>query len=74
MFNHSSTRQNIGWERSIAAGIITYTSLRDIPKGEELCISYGERLTFVDVEREILVGAYEGDGEELLGRIGLGLD
>lgn len=43
---------NIGWIRNIAAETITYTTLRDIESGEELCISYGARLTFKDVEEQ----------------------
>jgi uncharacterized protein len=43
MFNHST--------RDLDAQCITYTVLRDITKGEELCISYGSgRLWFEDVE------------------------
>lgn len=47
MFNHSSD-QNIGWERDFEKKTITYKAIRTIPAGEELCISYGSRLTFVD--------------------------
>lgn len=50
MFNHSSLQQNVGWERDLKNLLITYTALRDIKKGEELCISYGPRLTFKDVD------------------------
>ena len=50
LFNHSSQQQNVGWTRQIDARTITYTALRDIVAGEELCISYGTRLTFDDVE------------------------
>lgn len=48
MFNHSTLHQNVGWERDINHLLITYTALRDIKAGEELCISYGSRLTFKD--------------------------
>jgi len=52
MFNHSTMYQNVGWDRDIKNLLITYTTLRDIKEGEELCISYGPRLTFKDVEEE----------------------
>jgi len=50
MFNHSTLQQNVGWERDIKNLLITYTTLRVINKGEELCISYGPRLTFKDTD------------------------
>jgi hypothetical protein len=37
MFNHSAQDQNVVWERDTERLIITYTALRDIPVGEELC-------------------------------------
>lgn len=52
MFNHSNMQQNVGWERDLTNRLITYTALRDIKKGEELCISYGQRLTFKDTEAD----------------------
>ncbi|CZR59625.1 uncharacterized protein PAC_09519 [Phialocephala subalpina] len=52
MFNHSTMNQNVGWDRDIDNLLITYTTLRDIKAGEELCISYGQRLTFKDTEEE----------------------
>jgi len=68
MFNHSMN-QNVGWERNVEQQIITYKALRDIPLGEELCISYGSRLTFIDTEsRE---ARPEGDGIEQLNQIKL---
>src|ERR1700712_2566382 len=54
MFNHSTLHQNVGWERDLKNLLITYTTLRDINEGEELCISYGPRLTFKDIEEETL--------------------
>jgi SET domain-containing protein len=54
MFNHSTLNQNVGWERDLCNLLITYISLRDIRAGEELCISYGPRLTFKDVDAEEL--------------------
>jgi SET domain-containing protein len=53
MFNHSVPNQNVGWERDVARQSMTYTALRDIKKGEELCISYGQRLTFRDTEEPV---------------------
>jgi hypothetical protein len=50
MFNHSKHEQNVGWERDLKNLLITYSTLRDIMKGEELCISYGIRLTFKDTD------------------------
>ncbi|CAG8955621.1 hypothetical protein HYFRA_00009575 [Hymenoscyphus fraxineus] len=50
MFNHSVPNQNVGWDRDLANKLMTYTTLRDIKAGEELCISYGQRLTFKDTE------------------------
>lgn len=38
MFNHSSSDQNVGWERDIARGVVVYKALRDIQVGEELCL------------------------------------
>ncbi|KAJ8060010.1 hypothetical protein OCU04_011621 [Sclerotinia nivalis] len=54
MFNHSALHQNIGWERDVKNLLVTYTALRDIKEGEELCISYGSRLTFKDTEADAL--------------------
>lgn len=72
MFNHSNIHQNIGWERDIAAKTITYTSLRDIKEGEELCISYGQRLTFKDTEEELYQSREGGDDwGEFMNIIGL---
>lgn len=62
MFNHSTRRQNIGWTRDLENEVIIYRALRDIDQGEELCISYGSRLTFVDADSES-EGA-DGEGEE----------
>ncbi|KAI9815021.1 MAG: hypothetical protein M1827_002864 [Pycnora praestabilis] len=64
MFNHSSHDQNVGWKRNIEGGTIIYTSLRDIKMGEELCISYGSWLTFVDAEPTI-EDARSVDGNDL---------
>lgn len=69
MFNHSTLHQNVGWERDVQNLLITYTALRDIKKGEELCISYGSRLTFKDTEADALNEVE--DENELLSRIEL---
>ncbi|TKA73104.1 hypothetical protein B0A55_04843 [Friedmanniomyces simplex] len=50
MFNHSSQNQNVGWIRDLERQVIVYRALRDIGAGEELCISYGEHLTFEDAD------------------------
>ncbi|OAL48755.1 SET domain-containing protein [Pyrenochaeta sp. DS3sAY3a] len=50
MFNHSTQEQNITWMRDPKRLCITYRALRDIPAGEELCISYGSHLTFKDAD------------------------
>jgi uncharacterized protein len=67
---HSTLHQNVGWERDIKNLLITYTTLRDIKEGEELCISYGPRLTFRDVEEERLDAGPE-DWTEVLNIIDL---
>lgn len=61
---------------------ITYTTLRDIDAGEELCISYGTggRLGFVDVEAGTRNHLHREDGDEAelngdeSGHAGAGLD
>jgi len=69
MFNHSTSDQNIGWQRDPDKALVTYRTLRDIQPDEELCISYGSRLTFVDADAPQVVD--EGDGSQLLGNIQL---
>ena len=71
MFNHSTLHQNTGWERNLENQTVVYTTLRDVKAGEELCISYGSRLTFRDVEAEELAEADREDEVEVLGRIEL---
>lgn len=61
LFNHSTYYQNVGWVRDVAHRLITYKTLRDIKVGEELCISYGDRLTFVDADAKMM----ESDDEEM---------
>ncbi|KAF2736372.1 SET domain-containing protein [Polyplosphaeria fusca] len=50
MFNHSLQDQNVVWERDTEKLVITYRAARDIEPGEELCISYGNHLTFEDTD------------------------
>lgn len=64
MFNHSKYRQNVGWTRDVDNLTITYATLRDIHVGEELCISYGERLTFVDADALIEESKENENGDE----------
>lgn len=52
MFNHSALHQNVGWERDLKNLLVTFITLRDIEAGEELCISYGPRLTFKDCDAD----------------------
>ena len=70
MFNHSRTHQNVGWKRDIDRQLMIYYALRDIHDGEELCISYGDRLTFEDVEQQTTNGIQE-TAEDHLGKIEL---
>lgn len=72
MFNHSARAQNVGWHRDLARQVVVYRALRDIAAGEELCISYGERLTFQDADGPAADDAFEGEHEdELLEKIQL---
>jgi len=68
MFNHSTRHQNVGWERDVKNLLIRYTALRAIKAGEELCISYGDRLTFIDADK---VEPDSGDEEDYMNRIDL---
>jgi len=63
MFNHSSQRQNVGWMRDLEREVVVYRALRDIGEGEELCISYGDHLTFEDADASLSEGG-DGEGEE----------
>ena len=65
LFNHSRRAQNVGWTRDVAKEVIVYKTLRNVVAGEELCISYGDRLTFVDVET-----AENDSDEEMDGGLG----
>lgn len=68
LFNHSTHLQNVGWIRDVQNKIITYRTLRDIKHGEELCISYGDRLTFVDVDAELTYDMVE-EASDILAKI-----
>lgn len=73
MFNHSTREQNVGWTRDLERNFIVYRALRDIQPGEELCISYGDRLTFEDADGSAVNGDERLESEEEhLGRIQLG--
>ncbi len=67
LFNHSSQNQNVGWVRDIPNRLITYKTLRDIKYGEELCISYGDRLTVIDAAEPAIDS--EDEGSDMLNRI-----
>ncbi|KAF2430645.1 hypothetical protein EJ08DRAFT_588625, partial [Tothia fuscella] len=67
MFNHSTSSQNVGWERNIEGLVIVFKALRDIAVGEELCISYGAHLWFEDTDKDGNMD--EGDGEDVLSNI-----
>ncbi|KAF8544058.1 hypothetical protein BDD12DRAFT_873792 [Trichophaea hybrida] len=70
MFNHSLRRQNVGWKRNLDAQVVVYTALKDIEAGQELLISYGLHLTFIDVEEQ---QGGEQEEEDPLGKIALDL-
>lgn len=72
MFNHSTHDQNVGWKRDLEREVVVYRALRDIREGDELCISYGDHLTFEDADRPETngVSVIEEEGEHL-GRIQL---
>jgi uncharacterized protein len=73
MFNHSTLDQNVGWKRDLENQLVVYRALRDIKAGEELCISYGDHLTFVDADRPPTPQEEDivKEAEQLLGRIEL---
>lgn len=70
MFNHSTARPNVGWERDLSKTCMRYFALQDIRAGEELCINYG-RFSFVDEDSHGYSFADEVDEAERLGRIEL---
>jgi SET domain-containing protein len=73
IFNHSK-RQNVGFRRDIEGTRIIYSTLRNVEAGEELCISYGPRLWFEDVEQDEADDRVEQDNPlDDINRIDLGL-
>lgn len=74
MFNHSTEDQNVGFTRDLEKQVVVYKALRDIHPGEELCISYGDHLTFEDADKTASLtngtGAHESE-DEMLSRIQL---
>ncbi|KFY95064.1 hypothetical protein V498_03536 [Pseudogymnoascus sp. VKM F-4517 (FW-2822)] len=70
LFNHSQRRQNVGWMRDVSKGVVVYRTLQDVRKGDELCISYGDRLTFVDADAK-QVDSDDEDDNAALSRIDL---
>ena len=66
MFNHSTHDQNVGWTRDLDRQLVVYRALRDIQQGEELCISYGDHLTFVDTDK---AETPSEDGEDMLDKV-----
>ena len=69
IFNHSNF-PNVGFRKDLDRETITYTALRDIESGEELCINYGPKLWFKDVE-ENEGNESEEDDTTILSRIEL---
>lgn len=67
MFNHSKY-PNVGFVINKEKVIISYTTLRDVRRHEELCISYGNKLWFEDLGRysEISEGIETVDNEDFL--------
>ncbi|KAK3050496.1 hypothetical protein LTR09_008408 [Extremus antarcticus] len=70
MFNHSRLHQNVAWQRDLERQVVVYRALRDIAADEELCISYGDRLTFKDAEQDGVCTDQESE-IEVLSRIEL---
>lgn len=58
----------MGWKRDLEHQLVAYRALRDIQEGEELCISYGSHLTFVDADESSRQGSPEV-AEDVLSRI-----
>ncbi|BFZ61802.1 hypothetical protein YB2330_002878 [Saitoella coloradoensis] len=67
MFNHHRN-PNVGWTRDLEQICVRYQTLRDIEVGEELCISYGSKLWFVDTDAPT-PGNDSDDDEGFLGGI-----
>lgn len=56
--------------RDVSKGVVIYRTLQDVRKGDELCISYGDRLTFVDADAK-QVDSDDEDENAALSRIDL---
>ena len=56
--------------RDVSKGVVVYRTLQDVRKGDELCISYGDRLTFVDTDAK-QVDSDDEDDNAALARIDL---
>lgn len=54
----------------MSKGVVVYRTLQDVRKGDELCISYGDRLTFVDADAK-QVDSDDEDDNAALARIDL---
>ena len=67
LFNHSRQEQNVAWKRDLDNQLVIYWALRDIRQGEELCISYGDHLTFEDADKPDTNGNVEDADEHLAG-------
>lgn len=52
-------------------GVVVYRTMQDVREGDELCISYGDRLTFVDADAR-QVDSDDEDDNAALARIDLG--
>jgi SET domain-containing protein len=56
--------------RDLDKKVVVYQTLEDVKKGEELCISYGDRLTFVDSDAKF-IDSDDEDENAALSRIDL---
>ncbi|RUP49660.1 hypothetical protein BC936DRAFT_141886 [Jimgerdemannia flammicorona] len=57
MFSHARD-PNVGFIRDVEQSVIRYVTLREVREGEELCISYGEKVWFEEAESD------DADGDE----------
>lgn len=70
MFNHSTDHQNVGWTRDLEREAVVYRTIRNVRVGEELCISYGSKLWFIDSDASDSREEVE-DPEAVLARIAI---
>ena len=73
IFNHSRN-PNVGFHLDLGLETITYTTLRDVEAGEELCISYGPTLWFDDADGGEDAAQRQETAMDVLGCIELELD